>query len=58
VLREAGVLHNNMKLLNIVRIKRDPSRVKIIDFGRASFSGDSKLLAKQVESIKILLNTT
>jgi predicted Ser/Thr protein kinase len=57
VLSEAGVLHNDIELRNIVRSKRDPSRAKIIDFGRASFSGDSKLLAKQVERIKILLNT-
>jgi predicted Ser/Thr protein kinase len=57
VLSEAGVLHNDIELRNIVRSKRDPSRAKIIDFGRASFSGDSKLLAKQIERIKILLNT-
>jgi hypothetical protein len=56
VLSEAGVLHNDIELRNIVRSKRDPSRAKIIDFGRALFSGDSKLLVRQVESIKILLN--
>jgi hypothetical protein len=56
---EAGVLHNVIiELRNSVRSKRDlPSRAKIIDFGRASFSGDSKLLANQDESVKILLNT-
>jgi predicted Ser/Thr protein kinase len=57
VLSEAGVLHNDIELRYIVRSRRDPSRAKIIDFGRASFSGDSKLLVRQVESIKILLNT-
>jgi hypothetical protein len=56
VLSEAG-LHNDIDLRTIVRSKRDPSRAKIIDFGRALFSADSKLLAKQVERIKILLNT-
>eukprot|EP00978_Attheya_sp_CCMP212_P022397 scaffold66822_cov62-Attheya_sp.AAC.2 len=38
VLSEAGVLHNDIELRNIVKSKRDPSCAKIIDFGRASFS--------------------
>jgi predicted Ser/Thr protein kinase len=57
VLSEAGVLHNDIELRNIVKSKRDPSCAKIIDFGRASFSSDRKRLAKQVERIKTLLNT-
>jgi len=57
VLSEAGVLHNDIELRNIVKSKRDPSCAKIIDFGRASFSSDRKWLAEQVEWIKTLLNT-
>lgn len=56
VLSEVGILHNDIELRNIVKSKGDPSRAKIIDFGRASFSSDRKLLAKQVEDIRILLN--
>lgn len=57
VLSEAGVLHNDIELRNIVKSKRNPSCAKIIDFGRASFSSDRERLAKQVERIKTLLNT-
>jgi hypothetical protein len=57
VLSEAGVLHNDIELRNIVKSKRDPSCAKIIDFGRASFSSDRKRLAKQVERIMTLPNT-
>jgi len=57
VLSDAGILHNDIALRNIVQSKRDPSCAKIIDFGRASFSSDRKRLAKQVERIKTLLNT-
>jgi tRNA A-37 threonylcarbamoyl transferase component Bud32 len=56
LLSQAGVLHNDIELRNIVMSKDDPSRAKIIDFGRASFSSDRELLAKQVESVKILLD--
>lgn len=55
VLSEAGVLHNDIELRNIVQSKRDPNCAKIIDFGRASFSCDRKLLSEQVAWTKTLL---
>ena len=55
LLSEAGVLHNDLELRNIVQSKDDPCRAKIIDFGRASFSSDTGLLTKQVERIKYIL---
>jgi Ser/Thr protein kinase RdoA (MazF antagonist) len=57
ILSEAGVLHNDIELRNIVQSKTDPECAKIIDFGRALFTSNRKELAKQVEQIKILLNT-
>ena len=56
VLSEAGVLHNDIALRNMVKSRTDPSRAKIIDFGRASFSQDRELLAKQIEITKTILN--
>ena len=55
LLSEAGVLHNDIELRNFVQSKRDPTLAKIIDFGRASFSSDPKLLLQQVEWTKTLL---
>jgi len=55
VLSEAGVLHNDIELRNIVKSRRDPASAKIIDFGQALFSSDSTLLARQVEKINNLL---
>jgi hypothetical protein len=54
-LSSAGVLHNDIDLRNIVQSRDDPTRAKIIDFGRATFSKDKVRLAKQVERVKILL---
>ena len=56
VLSEAGILHNDIELRNFVQSKDDPNCAKIIDFGRATFSSDSKKLAKQVEGVRALLN--
>ena len=56
VLSEAGILHNDIALRNIVKSKRDRSLAKIIDFGRATLSSDRKRLVQQVERIKTLLN--
>jgi predicted Ser/Thr protein kinase len=54
-LSSVGVLHNDIALRNFVVSKEDPTRAKIIDFGRASISNDSKRLAEQVEHVKALL---
>lgn len=58
VLSKAGILHNDIELRNIVQSRTDPRCAKVIDFGRASFSGDQEKLAKQVNQMKILLNHT
>jgi hypothetical protein len=55
LLSNAGLLHNDLELCNIVQCKDDPDRAKIIDFGRAVFTSDQHLLAEQVERIKSLL---
>mmetsp|Transcript_13926 Transcript_13926/g.16095 ORF Transcript_13926/g.16095 Transcript_13926/m.16095 type:complete len:514 (-) Transcript_13926:343-1884(-) len=55
VLSEAGVLHNDLALRNIVQSKDDPDQAKVIDFGRSVFSSDQKSLADQVEWAKTLL---
>ncbi|KAL3912559.1 MAG: hypothetical protein SGILL_006832 [Bacillariaceae sp.] len=55
LLSDAGVLHNDLELRNIVQSRADPCCAKIIDFGRAVFSTDTNLLRKQVERVKILL---
>ena len=56
VISEAGILHNDLELRNFVQSAADPNCAKIIDFGRATFSSDSKLLAKQVVAVETLLN--
>ena len=55
LLSEAGVLHNDLELRNIVQSRNDPCRAKIVDFGRAVFSSDKQLLTEQVERTKYLL---
>lgn len=40
----AGVLHGDLALRNIVQSKNDPTRAKIIDFGRACVTEDKSLL--------------
>lgn len=55
VLSNAHILHNDLELRNFVRCRNDPMRAKIIDFGRAEFSDNSKLLAEQVQHAKVLL---
>lgn len=54
-LSQAGILHNDLELRNIVRSKDDPNRAKIIDLGRAKFSDDEERLSEQVEDAKALL---
>lgn len=51
-----GVLHNDVELRNIVQCKEDPTKAKIIDFGRAQFSNDSELLAHQLKTAKFILD--
>eukprot|EP00977_Amphora_coffeiformis_P017981 scaffold6064_cov173-Amphora_coffeaeformis.AAC.10 len=58
VLSDAGILHNDIELRNIVQSKKDRDCAQIIDLGRASFSSDSKRLKEQVEWVKKLLNYT
>jgi tRNA A-37 threonylcarbamoyl transferase component Bud32 len=55
LLSDAGLLHNDLELRNIVQSKDDPDRAKIIDFGRAVFTSDQHLLAEQVKRVKSLL---
>ena len=55
LLSDAGVLHNDLELRNIVQSRADPCCAKIIDFGRAVFTPDQRLLASQVDRIKNLL---
>jgi hypothetical protein len=54
-LSQAGILHNDLELRNIVRSKDDPNRAKIIDLGRPKFSDDEERLSEQVEDVKALL---
>lgn len=56
VLSKAGILHNDIELRNFVQSKEDPNCAKIIDFGRATFSSDSRRLAKQVDRARTLFN--
>jgi hypothetical protein len=55
LLSQAGVLHNDLELRNIVQSRDDPCRATIIDFGRAVFSSGNQLLTEQVERITHLL---
>ena len=55
LLSNAGVLHNDLDLRNIVQCRDDPNRAKIVDFGRSVLSSDDALLAAQVQHAKILL---
>ena len=55
VLSEAGVLHKDIALRNIVLSKDDQNRAKIIDFGRALLSSERGLLADQVKTVQRLL---
>jgi hypothetical protein len=55
LLSDAGILHNDLELRNIVQSKDDPDRAKIIDFGRAVFTSDRHLLVEQVQRVKSLL---
>ena len=54
-LNQAGLLHNDLELRNIVQSRQDPNRAKIIDFGRAAFSDDAFLLQQQMKDLKFLL---
>ena len=55
LISNAGVLHNDLDLRNIVQCRDDPNRAKIVDFGRSVLSSDDALLAAQVQHAKILL---
>lgn len=52
ILSEAGLLHNDLDLRNIVQSKDNPKQAKIVDFGRAVFTEDQQLLKRQVEALK------
>jgi predicted Ser/Thr protein kinase len=55
LLSQAGLLHHDLALRNIVQSKENPKQAKIIDFGRAEFTEDRHLLQKQVEFLKSIL---
>lgn len=52
---DAGVLHGDIALRNIVVSKSDPRKAKIIDFGRGSQSNKKYLLDGQVVQLRTLL---
>ena len=54
----AGVLHQDLALRNIVQSSEDPQQAKIIDFGRAEFTRDRRLLEEQVSHVATLLLLT
>jgi hypothetical protein len=55
LLSQAGLLHHDLALRNIVQSKEHPKQAKIIDFGRAEFTEDQHLLQEQVEYLKSIL---
>ncbi|KAL3906290.1 MAG: hypothetical protein SGILL_009331 [Bacillariaceae sp.] len=55
LLGQAGLLHNDVALRNVVQSRVDPKQAKIIDFGRAVFTRDQKLLQEQIEDLQQLL---
>ena len=56
LLSQAGLLHCDLSLRNIVQCKENPNQAKIIDFGRAEFTEDRQLLQDQVETLKAILH--
>ena len=52
---DAGILHGDVALRNVVQSKENPEHAKIIDFGRARFSKDKRALREQVEELKDML---
>ena len=57
LLSQAGVVHHDLELRNIVQSAENPERAKIIDFGRAEFSEDQVRLQEQVEALKSMLGS-
>jgi hypothetical protein len=55
LLSQAGLLHNDLALRNVVQCRADPKQAKIIDFGRAEFTEDQQLLEEQIHHIQQLL---
>lgn len=55
LLSQAGVVHHDLELRNIVQSAENPEKAKIIDFGRAEFSEDRRRLQEQVEALKSML---
>ena len=55
LLSQAGLLHNDLALRNIVQSKKNPNHAKIIDFGRAGFTEDRQLFQDQVETLETIL---
>ena len=56
-LSRAGLVHRDLALRNIVQSAEDPKQAKIIDFGRAEFIEDQRLLQAQVERLESILGT-
>ena len=56
LLSQAGVVHHDLELRkHCFRVRKNPERAKIIDFGRAEFSEDRGRLQAQVEALKSML---
>ena len=55
LLSQAGLVHNDLALRNIVQSKENTKEAKIIDFGRAEFTENRELLQEQVETLKAIL---
>lgn len=54
-LSACGWCHGDLELRNIVRARDDPTRAKIIDFGKSHWTKDKTLLAAQVSDAAFLL---
>ncbi|KAL3903826.1 MAG: hypothetical protein SGILL_010298 [Bacillariaceae sp.] len=54
-LAHAGVVHHDLALRNIVQSADNPEHAKIIDFGRAEFTQDERLLQEQVSRLEFIL---
>jgi hypothetical protein len=52
---DAGILHGDLALRNIVQSRENPDHAKIIDFGRAELSNDKRALREQVEELREML---
>jgi hypothetical protein len=52
---QAGLVHHDLALRNIFQSEKNPKQAKIIDFGRAEFTENQKLLQNQMEILESML---